>query len=64
MDSKGKSIQKAVTWRIVASLLTLLIVFVFTQEIKVSIGVAIAEIMLKFSAYYFHERAWNRFGDR
>lgn len=54
-----RSITKAVTWRIVATLTTMLLVFIFTGNLVVSGGVGLTELLSKTIIYYLHERAWN-----
>ena len=59
METHKRSIAKAVSWRIVATLTTMLLVFMFTGNLVVSGGVGLAELFSKMVLYYFHERAWN-----
>jgi uncharacterized membrane protein len=59
MEMHVRSIAKAVTWRIVATATTMLLVFIFTGNFVVSGGVGLTELLSKTIIYYFHERAWN-----
>ena len=59
METHKRSIAKAVSWRIVATLTTMLLVFVFTGNLVASGGVGLTELLSKTVIYYFHERAWN-----
>jgi uncharacterized membrane protein len=59
METHVRSIAKAVSWRIVATLTTMLLVFIFTGNLVVSGGVGLAEVVSKTAIYYLHERAWN-----
>lgn len=59
METHIRSITKAVSWRIVATLTTMLLVFLFTGNLVVSTGVGLTELLLKIVIYYLHERAWN-----
>lgn len=61
MDSKKKSLMKTITWRITASLTTLLLVYAFSREIKLAGTIALLEVCLKMVIYYFHERIWENF---
>ncbi len=54
-----RSIVKAISWRFFATLTTAIIVFIFTGNFLLSIGVSIAEILSKIVLYYFHERIWT-----
>ena len=59
METHARSIAKAVSWRIVATTTTILLVFIFTGNLVVSGGVGLTELLSKTVIYYFHERAWN-----
>ena len=60
MDSKVKSIVKAVSWRLVGSCDTFIIGFFFTSSVKVAASISIVEVFTKIALYYLHERAWTR----
>ena len=64
IESHKRSIAKAVSWRIFASLVTMLTVFVFTRELVLSAGIGIVDAVIKIIGYYGHERLWHkiRFG--
>ncbi|MBZ9572361.1 DUF2061 domain-containing protein [Patescibacteria group bacterium] len=55
-----RSIIKSISWRFLATLTTMIIVFIFTGEILLSFGVGFFEVILKLILYYIHERLWNR----
>ena len=59
MEKPIRSLIKAISWRIVATLTTTLLVFAFTRNFVISIGVGGSEILLKIAIYYVHERVWN-----
>jgi uncharacterized membrane protein len=61
VEKPVRSLLKAVSWRIIATLTTTLLVFVFTQNIVISVGVGGSEFFLKIFIYYLHERVWNHF---
>ena len=58
-DSRVRSLAKALTWRITATLTTACIAFVVTGEIGVAMMIGATEFVIKFFIYYGHERAWN-----
>lgn len=60
MDSKKKSIIKSLSWRITASLTTLVIVYFLSGELRLAGAVMGIEVVLKMIIYYFHERAWAK----
>ena len=62
METHVRSVAKAVSWRIVATLTTVLLVYVFTRNLVVSGGVGVTELLFKLLIYYVHERVWNAIG--
>jgi adenylylsulfate kinase len=59
VETHSRSVVKAISWRIVATLTTVLLVFVFTRDFVISLGVGSLEFLLKILVYYLHERVWN-----
>ena len=62
MESHKRSIIKAVTWRIFATSITMLVVYAFTKEIALSASIGLVDTAIKIFAYYSHERLWERIG--
>lgn len=58
-DSRFRSLFKAVTYRIVGTLTTSMIVFVVTGELIVAFTVGLVEPLAKIIIYYVHERVWE-----
>ncbi len=61
-EKHSRTVFKTISWRIVASLTTMTIVFIFTKEEMLALGVGIAEVITKVIFYYLHERVWNKIG--
>jgi len=59
VETHSRTVMKTVSWRIVATLTTGVIVYIFTGEILLSLGVIGVEGLTKILFYYLHERAWN-----
>ncbi len=59
MDSHKRSIVKAMTWRLLAALITTLVVYFFTEEAALSLGIGLADSLIKIFTYYGHERFWE-----
>lgn len=55
-----RSVLKGVTWRIVASLTTFILVYIFTGDWVLTAQISAIEVTLKIFFYYVHERAWGR----
>ena len=60
MDHPKRSLAKAMTWRIVAFLVTIIAIYIYTKDIKESLVVGISANVIKIFLYYIHERIWNR----
>jgi uncharacterized membrane protein len=65
-DKFYRSLIKAVTWRLTASIDTLIISFIIIRKLKWAATISGIEIFTKILWYYLHERIWNRisFGKR
>lgn len=57
-DSHIRSLAKAFSWRVVATLTTSIIAYVVTGRLDTAAVIGGIEFVLKFFIYYFHERAW------
>lgn len=58
-DLHKRSFAKALSWRVLATITTTVLVFLFTGNISLSLGVGIAEFIAKNLLYYIHERVWG-----
>jgi uncharacterized membrane protein len=56
------SAVKALTWRVIATTITTLLVLLVTGHLTVALEVGVLDIITKLIAYYIHERAWLKFG--
>jgi len=59
--SRKRHLAKAVTWRIVASVTTAIIAFIFGLPPKAVGAVFVADLIIKFVMYYGHERIWYNY---
>ena len=57
--SKKRSLFKTITWRVVASIDTLILVMLVTKEPLWAGSAALIESIAKTLGYYLHERVWN-----
>ena len=58
-DSKLRSLAKALSWRVIATLTTGTIAYLVTGELGTAALIGGVEFFVKFVIYYFHERAWQ-----
>jgi adenylylsulfate kinase len=65
-ESHGRSIAKALSWRLAGSAATVLLVLVFTRRLSLSLAVGGIEFFGKIVLFWLHERVWDRlpFGKR
>jgi len=54
-----RSIAKAVSWRVIGTLDTLLISYLLTGEVALAASIASIDFVTKMILYFFHERFWN-----
>ena len=57
-ESKTRTILKTVTWRILATCTTMLLVYLFTKRLTLSLGIGAVEVTIKMLIYFLHERLW------
>ncbi len=60
IEAHTRTIAKAISWRVIATMTTMTIVFLFTKRIILSLGIGLAEVIAKITFFYLHERIWNK----
>jgi len=55
-----RSIAKALSWRIVGTLDTLVVSYFVTGKIVLAASIATVDFLTKLVLYFFHERIWNK----
>ena len=60
MDSRYRSLAKAISWRVVALIVTFSVVWVVTGEVAFAVAAGLLDAAFKIGLYYLHERAWDR----
>ena len=58
-EHRKRSLVKAISWRAIATLTTMVLVFLFTGDLITALGIGFLEIISKLFFYYSHERVWN-----
>ena len=59
METRARSIAKAISYRMLGSATTALIVYILTGKPSLSLGAGAMDVVLKLVAYFVHERIWN-----
>jgi uncharacterized membrane protein len=58
------SATKALSWRVVGTIDTLIISFFVTGQINLALTIGGIELITKMVLYYLHERLWERIRSR
>jgi len=59
MESRSRSLAKAVSYRVLGSISTGALVFLFTGNLGVSVGAGLLDSIVKIVLYFLHERVWQ-----
>ena len=57
-ETNKRSIVKGISWRLIATTTTIIIVYVFFGRLDLAIAAGLIESVLKVGLYWAHERAW------
>ena len=60
MEHTKRTLLKTLTWRVIALVTTIAVVYAYSGDAKESLVVGLTANLLKMFLYYFHERIWNR----
>lgn len=60
VDRHSRSLLKALSWRIIGTMDTILIAWIISGEVIIAFSIGTFELATKTILYYFHERLWNR----
>jgi uncharacterized membrane protein len=58
MESNARSLAKAVSYRVLGSTGTALVVLVLSGNLKISLGAGALDMIVKIALYFLHERIW------
>jgi uncharacterized membrane protein len=61
-ETYALSTIKTATWRTLASLDTMMLAWLFTGNISISLSIGGLEVITKLILYFFHERIWSHIG--
>jgi len=59
-ETNKRSVVKGVTWRVVATTTTMIIVYLFFGRLDLAIATGLLESVLKIGLYWAHERVWYK----
>lgn len=55
------SFAKAISWRIVGTIDTIIISYIITGKISLAVSIGSIEVFTKITLFYFHDRIWEFF---
>ena len=60
MDKHKRTIAKTVSFRVLATITTMTLVYLFTGSLAIAGSIGLLETVSKLFLYYGHERAWEK----
>lgn len=60
MDTPRRSMAKAISWRIIATVITSSLALALTGHWEFAATIGLIDTLLKFLVYFGHERLWNQ----
>ena len=58
----ARHLAKTITWRIVGTIDTMILGWLITGSLKMGLAIGGTEVVTKMFLYFFHERAWYKWG--
>ena len=58
----ARHLAKTITWRIVGTIDTMILGWLITGSLKMGLAIGGTEVITKMFLYFFHERAWYKWG--
>lgn len=55
-----RSVIKALSWRLIGTIDTLIVSYFLTGKLKLAASIASIDFITKLVLYFFHERIWNK----
>jgi uncharacterized membrane protein len=60
METPIRSLAKAITWRVLALVVTVCVALAITSDFQFAAAIGAADTAIKIGVYYAHERSWER----
>jgi uncharacterized membrane protein len=60
VETKTRTLVRTVLWRVIATLITWIVFYIYTGKIGDSIEATIVAALLGITVHYIFERVWNR----
>lgn len=59
-ESHTRSILKGITWRVIGSSITMVVVYIMTDDLAIMASIGVVDIVAQLFFYYLHERTWGK----
>ncbi len=60
METHLRSVVKGISWRVIATMVTAMVVFIYSGELAAAVIVGSIDSLAKIGLYWGHERMWQR----
>ncbi len=60
METHLRSVVKGISWRVIATMVTTMVVFIYSGELAAAAIVGSVDALAKIGLYWGHERIWQR----
>ncbi len=60
METHLRSVAKGISWRVIATMVTTMVVFIYSGELTAAVIVGSIDSLAKIGLYWGHERMWQR----
>jgi len=55
-----RHIFKSITWRVIATFITILLTWTITKDINIALNIGMLDTIIKLFFYFAHERIWYK----
>ena len=62
METHLRSVVKGMSWRVIATLVTTLVVWVLSGEVSMALFAGASDSLVKIGLFWGHERIWQTVG--
>jgi len=59
-ETNLRSFLKAISWRVIATSITILAAYLFTGETMIALEIGALDLVAKLLVYFLHERVWGK----
>ncbi len=60
METHLRSVVKGISWRVIATLVTTVVVWLISGEVSMALFAGASDSLIKIGLYWGHERIWNQ----